>query len=379
MKIVVNTRLLLKDKLEGIGWFTCESLKRITQQHKEHEFVFLFDRPYANEFIFTPKIVPEIVSPPTRHPLLWYLWLEYSIPPVLKRHKADLFLSPDGYLSLSTKVKSLAVIHDLNFMHQPENIPFIARHYYKYYFPKFAQKADRIATVSEFSKNDICNTFKIRCDKIDVVYNGANENFVPLNEDEKKQVKDKYTNGYDYFVYVGALHPRKNIARLLQAFDEFKADYEMQNPNFKLVIIGKAMFMTAEIEAIYSKMKFKSDVIFVGRVCLDQLRLLIGGAVALTFVPYFEGFGIPIVEAMYCDTPVITSNITSMPEVGGDAVILVDPFSIDAIKNAMLSVAHNPQLRQELIAKAQIQRQKFSWQKTADNLWNSIVKCLESK
>jgi len=222
LKIAVNTRLLIKDKLEGIGWFTYETLKRITAQHQEHEFIFIFDRAFSDEFIFSDNIKPVVVGPQARHPLLYYTWFEYSIPKVLKKHKPDLFLSPDGYLSLSTDVKSLAVIHDLNFEHHPADLPFPDRKYYRHYFPRFADKAARIATVSEYSKNDIINTYKVDAGKIDVVYNGANESYQPIAADKQAQTRAKYSKGKPYFLFVGALHPRKNLVNLFKAFDEFK-------------------------------------------------------------------------------------------------------------------------------------------------------------
>src|ERR1035437_5428435 len=112
MNIAVNTRLLLKDRLEGMGMVMFETLKRITNQHPEHHFFFIFDRDYDEEFLFADNITPIIIGPQARHPVLFYLWFEYSIPRILKDIKADLFLSPDGYLSLSTKIKSLPIIHD---------------------------------------------------------------------------------------------------------------------------------------------------------------------------------------------------------------------------------------------------------------------------
>ena len=323
MLIAVNTRLLLKDKLEGIGWFTYESLKRITKNHPEHKFLFLFDRPFSEEFIFSDNISPIVVGPQSRHPFLWYWWFEQSLPKIFHKHEPDLFLSPDGFLSLSAaypagmkKFRSLAVIHDLNFEHYPQDIPFLARKYFQKYFPQYAKKADRIATVSEYSKQDISKTYKISPEKIDVVYDGSNESFKPISGDEKKKTQLKYTNGEEYWLFVGALSPRKNVARLLLAFDEFKK-YDFSK--MKLVIAGGKMFKTSEIENVYNKMKFKNDVIFTGRLGTDDLKYVMAGALALVFVPYFEGFGIPIVEAMYCDVPVITSNVTSMPEVAGNA------------------------------------------------------------
>ena len=369
MLIAVNTRLLLKDKLEGIGWFTYESLKRITKSHPEHQFLFLFDRPFSEEFIFSDNVSPIVVGPQARHPFLWYWWFEQSLPKVLHKQEPDLFLSPDGFLPLSysspagiKKCKFLPVIHDLNFEHYPQDIPFLARKYFQKYFPKYAKKATRIATVSEYSKQDISKTYGISPEKIDVVYDGSNDLFKPISGDEKKNVRSKYANGEEYFLFVGALSPRKNIARLLQAFDEFK---KSSSSKIKLVIVGEKMFMTSEIENVFNKMQFKNDVVFTGRLGTNDLKDVMAAALALVFVPYFEGFGIPIVEAMYCDVPVITSNVTSMPEIAGNAGLLVDPFSVDSIKEGMLKIYKDETLRNQLIANGRIQREKFSWDKTA--------------
>ena len=152
MKIAVNTRFLIKNKLEGIGWFTYESLKRITRQHPEHEFVFLFDRPYAEEFIFSDNVTGRVLFPPARHPLLWYWWFEYSVTAALKQIKPDIFLSTDGYLSLACQVPQVIVMHDLAFEHFPDHVNALTARYYRHFTPKFAKKANRIATVSEYSK-----------------------------------------------------------------------------------------------------------------------------------------------------------------------------------------------------------------------------------
>ncbi|MBI3501526.1 MAG: glycosyltransferase family 4 protein [Bacteroidetes bacterium] len=371
MLIAVNTRLLLKDKLEGIGWFTYESLKRITKNHPEHKFLFLFDRPFSEEFIFSDNVSPLVVAPQARHPFLWWWWFEQSLPKIFHKHEPDLFLSPDGFLSLCSSVKQIPVIHDLNFEYYPEDIPFIARKYYKKYFPQFAKKATRIATVSEYSKQDISKLYKISPEKIDVVYDGANEAFKPISEEEKKKVKWKYANGSDYFLFIGALHPRKNVARLLLAFDEFKKSFPSKT---KLLIAGEKMWKTGDIETAFSSMKFREDVIFAGRLGANDLKDVMASAFALVFVPYFEGFGIPIVEAMYCAVPVITSNVTSMPEVAGNAGLLVDPFSVDSIKEGMLKIYKDETLRNKLIENGKRQRENFSWDKTADKLWKCIEK-----
>src|SRR5438105_1192442 len=177
MVIAINARLLVKDKFCGISWFAYESLKRITQNHPEHKFLFLFDRPYSQEFIFSENVIPIVVGLPTRHPFLWHWWFQFSVPKILRQHKPDLFLSPDGFLPLGTSVKTLTVIHDVGFEHYKKNLSFLPRNYYRKYFPQFAGKASRIATVSNFSKEDIMKTYNIPSNKIDIVYDGANEVF----------------------------------------------------------------------------------------------------------------------------------------------------------------------------------------------------------
>lgn len=374
MKIAVNTRLLIKGKLEGIGWFTYENLKRITRQHPEHEFYFLFDRKYSDEFIFSDNIKPLIVHPQARHPVLYYIWFEHSIPRVLEKIGADLFFSPDGYLSLKSKIPSVNVFHDLNFEHYPKDLPLIERKFYRHYFPEYAHKAVRIATVSEYSKKDIVNLYGVDRDKIDVVYNGANESFKPVDEEVKKSTKRQYSHGAPYFLFVGSLHPRKNLARLFPAFDQFK---ESDDQGVKLLIVGEKKWWTDSIEKAYEQMTHKDDVVFTGRLSVDQLHDVIASALALTYVSYFEGFGIPILEAFYCHTPVITSNVTSMPEVAGDAALLVDPMSINSITDAMKQMAGDEQLRKMLIEKGEERSKMFTWQKSSERLWASIEKAFQ--
>ena len=374
MKIAVNTRLLLNERLDGIGRFTDETLRIITSQHPEHRFFFYFDRKYNQKYIYNSNVQPVVLFPQARHPFLFLSWFEASLPLHFKFSKPDVFLSPDGFLSLVTHVKSVGVIHDLNFEHFPEDIPWMVRKYYKTMFPRFAQKASRIATVSEYSKKDIAGSYGINPAKIDVVYNGAGNIFQPLDADEKQQVRQRFSKGSEYFFFVGTLHPRKNLVNLFRAFDQFK---KSDSTNIKLVLAGARMWWTDEIRLAYEGMEFRDEVIFTGRVSDQDLASLMASALALTYVSYFEGFGIPILEAFSCDTPVITSNLTSMPEVAGNAAILTDPFSTDSIAGAMQKIAMDTDFRQNLVAAGREQRLKFSWQQTADKLWNCVEKSLE--
>ncbi len=375
MNIAVNTRLLIQNRLEGIGWFTYESLKRITTQHPEHQFFFIFDRDYDPEFLFADNITPIIQYPHARHPVLYYAWFEYFIPKLLERIKPDLFLSPDGFLSLKTPVKSMAVFHDLNFEHYPQDIPLWTRRFYRQYFPKYAAKAARIATVSEYSKADIVKQYRVPAEKIDVVFDGANDAYHPLTKQEKLKVRAAYSNGLPYFIFIGSLHPRKNLVNLFRAFDLFKKS----NPSdVKLLIVGARKWWTRDIDLAFNRMIYSDDVIFTGRLDINELANVLGSAIALTYVSYFEGFGIPIVEAFRCDVPVITSNVTSMPEVAGDAAILVDPFDPESIAEALYKAYQYESIREELIIRGRRRRDMFSWQQTADRLWESIEKAVKS-
>ncbi len=372
MKIAVNTRLLLKGKLEGIGWFTFETLKRITAKHPEHQFIFIFDRPYGSEFIFGSNVTPVVIGPQSRHPLLWYYWFEHSIPRVLKETKADIFVSPDGYLSLKTTIPQLSVIHDINFYHQPKGLPWLTSRYLNHYFPKFAKKAKRIVTVSQYSKTDISNHFFVDPKNIDVVYNGASEQFIPLAPEKIALVRADLTNGKPYFVFVGAFNPRKNLARLIEAYGIFRRS---TSSDVKLVLVGEPMFKTSDIQRAYKKSSYKNDIIFIGRKGIDELTCIIGAALAMVYPSTFEGFGIPVLEAMKCGIPIAASKATAIPEVAGNAAIYFDPYSIEEMAKAMLSIFIDAELRNMLTNRAINREKEFSWDKTTELLYSSIEKC----
>ncbi|MCZ4409852.1 glycosyltransferase family 1 protein [Cryomorphaceae bacterium 1068] len=373
MKIAVNTRLLLKDKMEGIGWFTYETLKRITTSHPEIEFIFIFDRKPSQEFIFSQNVKAVVAHPQSRHPILWYLFFEFGVYRVLKKHKPDLFLSPDGWLSLRSNVPQLSVIHDLNFEKHPEFVPFLVRKYYLYFFPRFAKKARRIATVSEYSKKDIENRYGVNKDKIDVVYNGVNDVFRVHTPSEIEAIRRQFTTGVPYFLFVGLIHARKNLKNQLLAFLKFK---ERHASDLKYVIVGEKFWWDNEIDEVLKNSKFSDDVIFLGRRRMDELIALYGGAYALTYASFFEGFGIPIIEAFKSGVPVITSNTSSMPEVAGEGALLVNPNSVNEIAEAMNRLVTDSSKRQSLIAFGKERAKKFTWENAAEGLWNSIQKAL---
>lgn len=375
MRIAVNTRLLLHDRLDGIGWFTAETARRMVLAHPEHEFFFFFDRKPHPEFLFADNVTPVVLCPQARHPVLWYLYFEWSTQMALKRYKIDLYLSPDGMMPLHPKVPTLNVIHDLNFEHASGNLKASHQRYMSHYFPLFARNATRLATVSSYSKKDIAETYGIPAEKIDVVYDGAHSNYRPHSDDEKEAIRQRFTDGHPFVIFISTILKRKNLANLLLAFDKVKED--KGNEDLKLVVVGSRVWWQDELESAWNGMKHQSDVIFPGRVEPNDLSALLSAAEMLVYPSYFEGFGIPILEAMYAETAVIASRTTSMPEVGGDAVLYIDPSDKDDIAHA-ISRLRDKTLRQEFIEKGRLQRQKFSWEITANLLWDSMMKTIKS-
>ena len=371
MKIAVNTRLLLHDKLEGIGWFTHEIFSRLSWEHPEVEWLLLFDRKPHPSYQYGANVKCLVVNPPARHPLLWYIWFEWSLPRIFRREKPDLFISPDGYLSLSATLPQIPVIHDINFEHFPANIPPASRRYYKHFFRKFARKATRIATVSHYSRGDISRSYGVDEQKIDVVYNGAGDFFEPQSEEISAEVRNRISGGAAYFIFIGAFNPRKNIDGMLHAY----ARYRESGGQCKFVLVGDKMYWRPEFEKLVHQHPYQKDLIFTGRLSGKNLNEVLAAARGLLFVSRFEGFGIPIVEAFQCEVPVITSTETSMPEVAGDAALLCHPDDHPAIAKSMHKL-DNAECRRELIRKGRERSREFSWDRSAVQMWEIINKTL---
>ena len=356
--------------MDGIGRFTYEVIQKISKSHPDSQFTLIFDRK-VESFKFNPNVKSVVISPQARHPILWRLWFEIKLKTFINKNKFDLFLSPEGWVPPKLNCPSLAVIHDLNFIHQPENIIKSHRNFLIKYFPKYIKRANRIATVSEFSKNDIIKHFKVEAKDIDVVYNGVSDVFKPLEKTKQNHIKDQYSSGSDYFVFVGTLHPRKNLYNLFKAFNHFK---KLHKSEIKLVVVGNRKWWPKNLEKLFNFLEFKEDIIFLGRLNDEKLSNVISSSIALTYVPFFEGFGIPILEAFNCHTPVITSNVSSMPEVSQDAALVCDPNNYEEIASCMIEIVENPLLAEELTTKGIERCKNFSWDKTAQLLWDSITK-----
>jgi glycosyltransferase involved in cell wall biosynthesis len=369
MKIAIIARLLKAIPDDGISRFTFEVVKRITVNNPSHQFALIFDREYDPGLIFSLNAKGYLLKPSTRHPLLWYYWHEFQLPGLLKKIKADILLSPDGIISLGSDVPSVTVIHDINFYHRPKDLPKHISLYYRFFFRKFAQKAVRIVTVSFFCKNDISSYLNIDPGLIDVAYNGVSEYFAPADKQTTDIFRQELTGGCPFFLFVGNFSPRKNIAGVVKAYNRFRS---ITGLNHKLVLTGGKLFLNRNTDRLIRSSSWSDDIILTGPKMNEELRLLYASAIALVFVPWFEGFGIPAAEAMRCGTPVILSNTTSLPEIGGEAAIYVSPDSTEEICSAMVKIAVDENLRLSLSKKGQEGSLKFTWDNTAKYIWKSI-------
>jgi glycosyltransferase involved in cell wall biosynthesis len=312
---------------------------------------------------------PVVLFPPARHPFLWFIWFEWSVANWLNKHQPSLFISTDGFCSLRAKVPTVTVIHDIAYEHFPDHINKLARRYYQFFVPKFIQHSQKIITVSEFTKSDVMAHYHTSGSKIEVVYNAAKAVYQPIAKLEQESIRMRVSNGKPYFVYVGSIHPRKNIVKLLEAFEAFKIQTKSE---VKLLIIGRKAWQHDDVDNTLEKLSSKSDVLFLGHLGSEKTATIVASSLAMCYVSLFEGFGIPIVEAQQAGTAVITSNLSSMPEAAGEGALLVDPNNTSSIAGAMQSIFEDVTLREVLIQKGFENGKRFGWEKSAEKLWEIV-------
>lgn len=375
MQIAVDTRMLRSGKLDGIGRFAHEILSRVVQAHPEHQFHFFFDRPFDKRYIYAPNVKARTLFPRAMHPLLFRMWYDLSFPKAAKRAGCEVMVCPGPLASTQPGMPQLTVLHDLNFVHHPGDMPKVIGNYYRKYTPRFVQASDRLATVSEFSKRDISQTYSYDLSRIAVIPNAAASGYKPHDEAEIQNIRNEVSQGAPYFLFVSTICPRKNLNRLLQAYESFRL---ANKQHIKMLVVGDAFWRDAAIEKTLKSMQFKNDVLFLGHQNASQIVRITAAAFALTYVSYFEGFGIPLLEAFQSGVPVIAGDATALPEVAGGAALLANPFSVEDISNAMQRIATEATLRDELIHSGLRRAQEFSWDRSAEKFLEAIVHTLHA-
>ncbi len=350
----------------GVSVYTLNLLHYFRNHaHKEVSFkVFLrnkpsHDLPTENAY-FTYEVVPGK-----------FLWSQIFLPLRLYMKKdIDIFFSPAHYAPRFCSVPSVITIHDLSYLYYPDD--FLKKDLYQLrnWTQYSIHNAKKIIAVSKTTKKDIMRMYQIPEEKIEVVYNGYERKV----KSQKSKVKTEYSKN-PFILYVGTLQPRKNITTLIQAFAKFKQFY----PEFKLVIAGKKGWLYEHIFNEVSDLGFDQEIHFTDYLTDQQLTFLYKNAFCFILPSFYEGFGIPILEAMSFGCPVISSFASSLPEVGGDACLYFDPKNADDLAEKMIEIKENKLLRNNFIKKGVKRVREFSWEKCGEETFMVIQNSLAGK
>ncbi len=370
MIIAINTRCLNKDGPGECGNYINEVFQRITKLHSKHTFIFIFARPFEGELNFPANVVRVVTGPQKNTSAKWFIWFNIKIPLLLKKYKADVFVSTD-FCSLTTKVPQCLILHDLSFLRFPSFVKRGRLSFYKRYTPRSLKKSKTIITVSKFSKADIIEYYKVPQNKIQVAYPGINEIYQPVSMQEREIIKEKYAGGNEYFIYTGEIDPRNNLLNLLKAFSAFK---KRQKSSMQLLITCEAEANHDEFVTSLRSYKFRNDVKLLACLPPDVNAKIIASAYAMVYAPFYEDFGTSLLKAMKCEVPVITSSTGVMPEICGDAALYASPENFKETAVKMMLLFKDEKLRKDLIEKGIELVQKFNWDNTAKHVWDSIDK-----
>lgn len=373
MRIGFDGKRVFHNK-RGLGNYARSLLTALGDNYNEH-----------NYFIYTPSLskveaenkpwekkpycvrTPESIS----GKLFSNIWRSTGIKKEIKKDNLDIYhgLSqelPHGIENLP--LRSLVTIHDLLCIRYPHNFGTINAKIYEYKLRQACKVADKIIAVSEQTRKDIIDLLKVNASKIEVIYPACQKHFYKeYAEEEKEKIKERYALPLNFILYVGAFESNKNVISLAKAYREYKKE----NNNYALVLVGKKNTYRNKIEKYLEESGLKKEVIFLENVHDLDLAIVFQLASLFVFPSFFEGFGIPVAEAMASKTPVITSKSSSLVEVGGEATLYTDPVDTKTMAAKIKEVLHNSSLREELISKGIKQSEKFHESEVASKYMHS--------
>lgn len=309
---------------------------------------------------------------PASTPRTRILYEQWGIRKDLRRLGIDIVHYPASVGSFFSTRPMVVTVHDLTFLHNPSWYRYERAHYYRMAVAFSAPRATRIIAVSQATANEVTSLLRIPPERIDVIHNGVDERYRPCNQDQIAAASAKYQLPKRYFLFVGTIEPRKNVARLVRAWSQIAGNVEED-----LVIAGRDGWKVGPIYQEVARSKYQDRIIFPGFIEDEHLPAVISGATALAYPSLYEGFGLPVLEAMACCVPVLTSNVSSLPEVAGDAALLVDPTDVDALVHGLRRLAAEQELRDDLTKKGLERAKQFSWTRAATETLACYRKALE--
>ncbi len=355
MKIAIDGRALTVKKPAGKEKFVINILKELFRIDKSHHYILYLNQNFDKEL--PPNFSQKIIKAPN---IFWHFFVVFDL--IFER--PDLFFAPVSYIIpvLNFFSRNIIVIHDLCvFLSIKTGVNLKTKIIEKMFLKPALRNSQKIVTVSNSTKQDVIRYFKISSQKISVIYHGSPQGTQLASNPEK--ILTKYNLPNNFILFIGTLEPRKNLVRLIEAYHLLNQKSKIKNQ--KLVIVGKKGWFYQEIFNKVKELKLENEIIFTGYVPDEDLPYLYKAATCFVYPSLYEGFGLPPLEAMACGCPVITSNLSSLPEVVGEAAILVNPYNIDEITAALEKILTDESLRQNLKERGFKQAQKFSWQKTA--------------
>ncbi|MFH1309481.1 MAG: glycosyltransferase family 1 protein [Candidatus Omnitrophota bacterium] len=366
MRIGINARYI-QGKQSGIGIFLRNLILNLKKYDRKNEYVLFFGDKLIPKEIQETGFECDVPKKPTGNQISKIMWAHCYLPSAAKRRRIDVFHETSFVAPIFGKIPCVTTVHDTAYLRFPYCYTRRNRLYFKALVPKTLKKSKLIIAPSNFTKSDIINTFSVKEEKIRVVYRSVNESFKVLDDkDSLKKVKQKYGIKGDFVLSVSAISPRKNLITAIKAFKLLK---DKNDFNGQYVIVGGKGWLYEEVFKEVADSGLSEDIVFCEYVPEDDLVSLYNGASVFVYVSLFEGFGIPLVEAMACGLPIVTSNVSSMPEIAGKAARLVDPNKVEEIARAISDLSDKASsLRSTAVELGLKQAREFSWKKTTKNM-----------
>lgn len=375
MRIGIDARLFHVNT--GIGRYTRSLFFEFLQQQPQtdDQIILFYDRPIDRASFFPAPLnsafaQSDRIQVVTRSCQRRIVWTNWSLPPLLRQQKIDVYHGVCNFeLPIRKMCRYVVTIHDLVPLFFPELVPKKHLLFFKLFITRAAQTADIIITDSEHSKQDICRYLRVTEKKVRVIHLGYTPLPLPQDaEEQRRRVLERYGIRQPYLLFVGVIEPKKNLDRLIEAFALLRKEQRIDE-QIQLVLAGGKGWFCEPIEQKIAELQFETSVILTGFVPDDALPLLYSGAEAFVFPSIYEGFGLPVVEAMSYGAPVITSNVSSLPEIAGNAAIFVTPTAPESIAEGIKSVLKNPEKREQMKEAGRLRAQHFSWPRTAEETY----------
>jgi glycosyltransferase involved in cell wall biosynthesis len=345
---------------------------QLATSQPDHTFIFIFDKSFSEEFDFPENVSPVVIGRKTDSPFQWKIWYNFKIPIALKKHKADIFIS-QKIVSLNAKIPQILISPDLAFIYQPSFFNKKYLRFYKKYTKRFFDKANKIVVNSIFFKNEIIERFKINTEKIEVVYPELSADFTKLDVREKELIKEKYSEGNEYFIYKGIISPQQNLLNLLKAFSFFK---KRQKSKMQLIILGTEGMKYGDFIESLRLFKFNKEVKVLNNLPPIETEKVIASAYAMVNVPVYANSPLSVLEAMKSEVALIVSSGDIFKEFCGDAALYAEPGSYKDIAEKMMQIFKDEQMRAQIIEKAHTRMKTFPGKKHSDVLFKMIEKLL---